>query len=124
MIDRVEALPQNLANSPHYDAGGISFSHYARNSASSDESLLALPHFLMRGFRQRCILTTEDSPLNALSQLAGKRIGVTGWHHSGSAWTRAMLRSEGIETKDAHWYAGRLTDAHPIMDTLGNFGQP
>ncbi|MGL9721225.1 nitrate ABC transporter substrate-binding protein [Symbiopectobacterium sp.] len=124
MIDRVEALPQNLANSPHYDAGEISFSRYARNRAGNDESLLALPHFLMRGFRQRCILTTEDSPLNALSQLVGKRIGVTGWHHSGSVWTRAMLRREGIETKDAHWYAGRLTDAHPIMDRLGNFGQP
>lgn len=123
-IDRVGTLPDDLAHSPHYDAGEVSFSRYAQSRARGDESLLALPHFLMRGFRQRCILTTEESPLTELSQLAGKRIGVTGWQDSGNTWTRALLRREGVETEDAYWYAGRLTEAHPIVDRLGKFGQP
>ncbi len=123
-IDRVGTLPDDLATSSQYDAGEVSFSRYAQSRARGDESLVALPHFLMRGFRQRCILTTQDSPLTELSQLAGKRIGLTGWQDSGNTWTRALLRREGIGNDDAYWYVGRLTDAHPIVDRLAGFGRP
>lgn len=123
-VHRVGTLVNELAGNDRYDAAEISFSRYAQLRARDDRSLLALPHFLMRGFRQRCIITTEHSPLVSLEQLKGKRIGVTGWQDSGNSWTRALLREAGVEIDDAYWFAGRLTADHPVTDRLGGFGRP
>lgn len=123
-VHRVGTLVGDLATSEQYDAGEVSFSRYAQGRAAGDSSLLALPHFLMRGFRQRCIITRADSPLNSLDQLAGKKIGLTGWQDSGNTWTRTLLREAGVEIDDASWYVGRLTDDHPIVDRLNGFGRP
>lgn len=123
-IDRVGTLVDNLATSEQYDAGEVSFSRYAQARAKGDASLLGLPHFLMRGFRQRCIITTADSPITTPAQLKGKKIGVTGWQDSGNTWTRTVLREAGVEIDDAYWFAGRLTADHPIVDRLAGFGRP
>ena len=123
-INRVETLVNDIATSERYDGGEVSFSRYAQGRAKGDEGLLGLPHFLMRGFRQRCIITTADSPLTSPAQLKGKRIGVTGWQDSGNTWTRTVLREAGVDIEDARWYAGRLTAQHPITDRLAGFGRP
>ncbi|WP_034946617.1 substrate-binding domain-containing protein [Erwinia oleae] len=123
-VDRVGTLVGDLATSTQYDAAEVSFSRYAQARAKGDDSLLALPHFLMRGFRQRCIITTQDSPVTSLDGLKGKKIGVTGWQDSGNTWTRALLYEAGVRIEDAYWFAGRLTAEHPIVDRLSGFGQP
>jgi len=123
-IDRVGTLVNDLATSPDYDAGEVSFSRYAQSCAKGENALLGLPHFLMRGFRQRCIITTASSPLTTPAELKGKRIGVTGWQDSGNTWTRTVLREAGVDIDDVHWFAGRLTADHPIMDRLAGFGRP
>lgn len=123
-IDRVGTLVDNLATSDKYDAGEVSFSRFAQARAKGDTSLLGLPHFLMRGFRQRCIITRSDSPITTPAQLKGKKIGVTGWQDSGNTWTRTVLREAGVEIDDAYWFAGRLTEDHPIVDRLAGFGRP
>ncbi|WP_413734750.1 nitrate ABC transporter substrate-binding protein [Sodalis sp. RH21] len=123
-IDRVGTLVDNLATHADYDAGEVSFSRYAQAVARGDNSLLAIPHFLMRGFRQRCIITTKGSPLTSLGQLRGKRIGLTGWQDSGNTWTRTLLRREGVGISDATWWVGRLTEDHPVVDRLAGFGRP
>ena len=107
-IDRVGTLVNDLASSPDYDAGEVSFSRYAQARARDDASLLGLPHFLMRGFRQRCIITTAESPITTPAELKGKRIGVTGWQDSGNTWTRTVLREAGVGIDDVRWFAGRL----------------
>ncbi|MCU5774115.1 ABC transporter substrate-binding protein [Erwiniaceae bacterium BAC15a-03b] len=122
-VHRVGTLVGDLATSEDYDAGEVSFSRYAQGRANGDTSLLALPHFLMRGFRQRCIITTADSPLTSPAQLKGKKIGLTGWQDSGNTWTRTVLREAGVEIDDAYWFAGRLTADHPIVDRLSGFGR-
>lgn len=123
-VHRVGTLVDNLATSDDFDAGEVSFSRHAQAVARGDRSLQAIPHFLMRGFRQRCIITTKNSPLSALGQLRGKRIGLTGWQDSGNTWTRTLLRREGVEIGDATWWVGRLTDQHPVVDRLAGFGRP
>jgi 4,5-dihydroxyphthalate decarboxylase len=122
-IDRVGTLVGDLATSEQYDAAEISFSRYAQGRARGEDDVLAVPHFLMRGFRQRCIITRDDSPLTKISELAGKRIGVTGWQDSGNTWTRTVLGVDGVGIDDAYWYAGRLTESHPIVDRLNGFGR-
>ncbi|MCJ8518892.1 4,5-dihydroxyphthalate decarboxylase [Pseudorhizobium tarimense] len=124
VVDRVGTLVSHLGKDPDHEVAEISFSRYCQLRHDGDETVVAIPNFIMRGFRHRCIVTTADSDITTLSQLAGKRIGVTGWRDSGNTWTRAALRREGVEVADAKWFAGRLTDAHPITDRLDGFGKP
>lgn len=123
-VHRVGTLVDNLATSEEYDAGEVSFSRYAQSRAKGDDTLYALSHFLMRGFRQRCIITTTQSAITSPAGLKGKKVGVTGWQDSGNTWTRAVLREAGVGIEDVHWFAGRLTAEHPIVDRLGRFGRP
>lgn len=123
-IDRVQTLPEDLGSDPRYDAGEVSFSRYSQGRARGETSILGVPHFLMRGFRHRCIITSKASNITTIEQLAGKKIGLTGWQDSGNTWTRAILRRIGIGIDDAYWYAGRLTEAHPIVNRLSGYGRP
>jgi len=123
-VNRVGTLISNVAEDDAHDAAETSFSRYAQMRHDGDESVIGMPNFIMRGFRHRCIITTKDSSIRALSDLAGKKIGVTGWRDSGNTWTRAACRREGVGVEDAVWYAGRLTESHPITDRLDGFGRP
>ncbi|VVD85632.1 ABC transporter substrate-binding protein [Pandoraea soli] len=123
-VHRVQAV-QDWTQENDYDAGEVSFSKYVQGMATGgDYPLWCLPHFLMRGFRQRCILTSTGSDITRVEDLAGKRIGVTGWSDSGNTWTRTLLRRAGIGIEDVRWYAGRLTESDPIIDRLGRFARP
>ena len=102
----------------------MSLSCYALAQAREENSVVGVPHFLMRGFRHRCIVTARGSPLTEVAQLAGMRIGLAGWQDSGNTWTRAILRREGIGVADARWFLGRLNASHPVTDRLGGYGQP
>ena len=122
-VKRVGTLIADLATDSKYDAAEVSFSRYVSTMAAGADSIVGVPCFIMRGFRHRCIVTAEASPLERLSDLAGKRIGVTGWRDSGNTWTRAALRRAGVGVEDAFWFAGRLTAEHPITDRLDGFGR-
>ncbi|RCS22687.1 nitrate ABC transporter substrate-binding protein [Phyllobacterium salinisoli] len=123
-VDRVGTLVSNIAKDEAHDAAEISFSRYALLRHDGDDSVVGMPNFIMRGFRHRCIITTKESSIRKLADLAGRKIGVTGWRDSGNIWTRAACRREGVGVDDAMWYAGRLTEAHPITDRLDGFGRP
>lgn len=124
VVDRIGTLVSNIAKDEMHDAAEMSFSRYAQLRHDGDASVVGMPNFIMRGFRHRCIITTKESPIRRLADLAGKRIGVTGWRDSGNTWTRAACRREGVGVEDAMWYAGRLTEAHPVTDRLDGFGRP
>jgi len=123
-VDRVGTLPEDFANDPRYEASEVSFSRYTTGRARGDTAVFGVPNFLMRGFRHRCIITARTSPLTRLEELKGKRIGVTGWQDSGNTWTRTALARAGVGIADVRWYAGRLTEAHPIVDRLGPYARP
>lgn len=121
-ITRVNTLVDDWSKHPEYDGGEMSLSRYSQLKAKGDDSLIGIPHFLMRGFRHRCILTRKSSEINELKSV--KKVGLTGWQDSGNIWTRAIFRQAGIDMKDIHWFVGRLTAEHPIVDRLAGFGQP
>lgn len=123
-IDRVGTLVSHIGGDADHDASEMSFSRYAQLVSDGDTSVVGIPNFIMRGFRHRCIITTKASDISELHHLAGKRIGVTGWRDSGNTWTRAALRREGVGVEDAYWFAGRLTETHPVTDRLDGFGRP
>ncbi|MFB9776560.1 ABC transporter substrate-binding protein [Brevibacterium otitidis] len=70
----------------------------------------------MRGFRHRCIIVAQSSAAASPTDLAGARIGVTGWPDSGNTWTRALLTEAGVDLASVEWTVGRLTAEHPITD--------
>lgn len=122
-IERVATLIPHVSTSA-YDAAEMSLSRYVSLVSSGKADCVGVPCFIMRGFRHRCIIVREDSPLERLTDLRNGRIGVTGWRDSGNTWTRAALRREGVGVEDAYWFAGRLTAAHPVTDRLDGFVRP
>lgn len=124
MVDRVGSLPDEFANDTLYDASELSLSRYALGRARGESAIVGVPHFLMRAFRLRCIVTSRKSGLTTVAQLKGKRIGLAGWQDSGNTWTRALLRREGIGIEDAQWCISRLFASHPIIDRLAGYGRP
>lgn len=116
---RLDSTP-SLWQERGFDAGETSFSQYVRARAAGDTSVTALPIFLMRGFRHRCIITAESSSMESAEDLKGARIGLTGWADSGNTWTRAILRDAGVKIADAEWRVGALTADHPIVDRIGD----
>src|ERR1700754_1153454 len=111
--------PPKLWSRPDLDGGETSFSQYVRARAKGDDRVIALPLFLMRGFRHRCIVVRHDSPALDAADLDGARIGLTGWADSGNTWTRAILREAGIGVAAATWRVGPLTADHPVFDRIG-----
>lgn len=118
-LERLDATP-DLWHDGRFDGGETSFSRYVRARAAGDDRVVALPVFLMRGFRHRCIIVRSDSPAHDAADLRDARIGLTGWADSGNVWTRAILREAGIGIDDADWQVGPLTQSHPVIDRIGN----
>jgi 4,5-dihydroxyphthalate decarboxylase len=122
-LERRDLTP-NIWNETDLDGSETSLSSYVRARAAGDDSVTALPVFIMRGFRHRCIITRKDSQFESAADLAGARIGLTGWPDSGNTWTRAILRREGVGIGDAEWRVGALTAAHPIQNRMGGVQAP
>ncbi|MFE5120621.1 hypothetical protein [Streptomyces sp. NPDC056669] len=118
-IDSRDVTPDVLAE-PGLDGGETSFSRYVQARAAGDDRLVGLPAFVMRGFRHRCVLVREGSPLRSLEELAGARVGLTGWPDSGNTWTRALLRGAGVDLTGVQWRIGPLSAGETGKDRVGS----
>ncbi|WP_109474619.1 ABC transporter substrate-binding protein [Ornithinimicrobium cavernae] len=113
------ATTPRIWDEPDLDVAETSLSQYVRARSAGDDSVTGLPIFVMRGFRQRCILVPESSPLESAADLAGRRIGLTGWPDSGNTWTRELLTREGVDLGGIEWFLGPLTPDAPQFDRSG-----
>src|SRR5579864_3380663 len=109
LIRTWDALPRVAANSPDVHGGEASFGRYLLAMANGDRSVVGLPIFLMRGFRQRCFFVRADSNLRELSDLRGKRVGINEWPATGNTWARALLRDQGVDTFEMDWIVGQVS---------------
>lgn len=117
---RVQSLIESVAEDSECEAAEMSLSRYAmRRDRGDDENIIGIPFFVMRGFRNRCILTLKDSPLKRLSDLEGKRIGLSGWQDSGNTWTRALLLEAGVPVQSIRWTLSRMTRENEIDFSRG-----
>jgi 4,5-dihydroxyphthalate decarboxylase len=107
-----DALPRVAANSPDVHGGEASFGRYLLGLASGDRSLVGLPIFIMRGFRQRCFFVRQDSPLTELAELSGKRIGINEWPATGNTWARGLLRDQGVDIQAIDWVVGQVSEGY------------
>lgn len=119
--ERVSSLVDNVVDDPDADAAEMSLSRYnLRVDQGTAQGIVAVPFFIMRAFRARCIVTTKDSPIRSLKDLAGKRIGLSGWQDSGNTWTRTLLRREGVDCDKITWTLSRCTKNDKIDPTRGS----
>jgi 4,5-dihydroxyphthalate decarboxylase len=109
LIRTWDALPRVAANSPDIQGGEASFGRYMLGLAAGDRSLVGLPIFIMRGFRQRCFFVRHDSPLRELADLSGTRVGINEWPASGNTWARALLREQGVDIGSIRWLVGQVS---------------
>lgn len=103
VLKRVDRLPGLHLQPAQYDACELSFSQYVRALDQGQCDLIGIPNFVMRGFRHRCVVTTRDSSLTALGELAGHRVALAGWPNSGHTWTRTALLHQGVQLEDIIW---------------------
>ena len=73
------------ANPGEIQGGEASFGRYLLGLARGDRSVVGLPIFLMRDFRQRCLFVQRHSPLPEIAELRGKRVGSCPATRPGSA---------------------------------------
>lgn len=117
-LQRRDVTP-DLWSEPGLAAAETSFSSYVRARAAGNDTVTAVPYFIMRSFRHRCIIVSKQSSFESPESLQGATIGLTGWPDSGNTWTRAVLRDHGVELDQVRWRVGRLTAAHPDTDRFG-----
>ncbi|GAC1316701.1 MAG: hypothetical protein NVSMB2_09860 [Chloroflexota bacterium] len=112
-----DALPRVAANSPDVHGGESSFGRYLLGLARGDRSLVGLPIFIMRGFRQRCFFVRRNSPLADFTDLAGKRVGINEWPATGNTWARGLLRDQGVDIRAVNWLVGQVSvGSKPVPD--------
>jgi 4,5-dihydroxyphthalate decarboxylase len=67
--------------------------------------LRALPVFLSRRFRLRCMYCRVDSPVQHPSELAGKSVTVHRYNATTPVWLKGILQNEfGVKPTDVEWY--------------------
>jgi 4,5-dihydroxyphthalate decarboxylase len=68
-------------------------------------TLRALPVFLSRRFRLRCMYCRADSPVQHPSELAGRSATVHRYNATTPVWLKGILQNEfGVKPKDIQWY--------------------
>lgn len=85
------------------DGGELSISSYILAHLRG-VPLIALPVFLSRRFRLRCMYCRVDSPLSHPAQLAGKIVTVHRYNATTPVWLRGILQNEfGVPPSQIDW---------------------
>jgi len=110
-LRRDTAKGLDWVNDPAQASGELSLSKHIQRVASGDRSLVGVPFFAYRAFRQRCFFVRRDSGLRSFRGLAGKRVGTDDWHATGNTWSRAVLRDAGVKIEEMRWWVGSVSGA-------------
>ncbi len=108
------------------DGGELSISSYIL-ARLRGVPLIALPVFLSRRFRLRCMYCRADSPLQHPAELAGKKATVHRFNATTPVWLKGILQNEfGVKPKDIEWYVAEPDIAEeslrpPPSDVRVNF---
>ena len=85
------------------DGGELSISSYVL-ARLRGVPLIALPVFLSRRFRLRCMYCRQNSPLQHPSELAGKIVTVHRYNATTPVWVRGIIQNEfGVQPSEIDW---------------------
>jgi 4,5-dihydroxyphthalate decarboxylase len=107
----VEEVFHRFIHFREWHVSEMSFAKYAAMVSQGDASLVALPVFPSRVFRHSSIYVRRGSPLRALSELRGKRIGLPEWAQTAAVYTRGILVHEaGVPLADVEWHQAGVNE--------------
>ena len=90
----------------------MSFGKYISLRSQNDDSVVALPVFPSRVFRQSSLFVLSDSPLRSASDLRGRRIGIPEWAQTASIYTRGWLAHDvGVPLEEIEWVQAGVNQA-------------
>jgi 4,5-dihydroxyphthalate decarboxylase len=101
-LDNVGARHRKII-AGEFDGGELSISSFilARRRGMR---LRALPVFLSRKFRHRCMYLPVKSPLRDPSELAGKKITIHRYNATTPVWLKGILQNEyGVKPETVEW---------------------
>ncbi|MBI4528763.1 MAG: hypothetical protein HY695_33615 [Deltaproteobacteria bacterium] len=82
--------------------------------------LRALPVFLSRRFRHRCMFCAVETPLEHPSQLAGKKVTVHRYNATTPVWLKGILENDyGVRPDTVEWHV-----AEPDIEEESLHGPP
>ena len=101
-LDNVGARHRKII-AGEFDGGELSISSFILARRRSMR-LRALPVFLSRKFRHRCMYLPVNSPLRNPSDLAGKKITIHRYNATTPVWLKGILQNEyGVRPETVEW---------------------
>jgi 4,5-dihydroxyphthalate decarboxylase len=99
---------------PGIDVAEMSIARYARLHSQGECQFVALPYYFAREFQHASFYALKDHPAKHPSQLAGMKIGLSEYDHTGHTWSRALLQDEfGVPPQAVHWIIARREATRP-----------
>lgn len=94
-----------------WDVSEMSFGKYIALKSQDDDSVIGIPVFPSRVFRQSSLFVLPDSGLKDAADLRGKRVGIPEWAQTASIYTRGWLAHDvGVPLNEIEWIQGGVND--------------
>lgn len=100
----VEEAFTRFVNFLEFELSEMSMGKYVSFVSTGNTSVLALPVFPSRAFRQSSIFVRRDGPVKRPEDLRGKKIGIPEWAQTAAIYTRGWLEHQvGIKIPEIEW---------------------
>lgn len=88
-----------------FDVSEMSVSNYLIQRDRGDDSLVALPVFLSRGFRHANLFVNPAAGIRRPADLRGKRVGLSFYDPTTPVWVRGFLQHQyGVAPTEMKWH--------------------
>ena len=115
----VEEIFYRFASAWEWDVSELSFAKYCSIMSQPNPPITGIPVFVSRVFRHSAWYVASDGKVQAVTDLAGKRIGIPEWSQTATVYARGWLAEDaGIPLEDVEWVQagvnepGRIELAH------------
>jgi len=101
---RFSRMVRNL----EFDACELSMGTYLATRANADRfPFTAIPVFPFRKFRHAYMYVREDAGIDAVADLAGRRVGIVNWQTTTGIWQRGILADHhDLDLASVEWVSG------------------
>jgi 4,5-dihydroxyphthalate decarboxylase len=96
-----------VASGQGADINEFNGGHYVIQKAHGRDDIIAIPVFLHRRFRHGFVFVSTKRGIKQPSDLAGGRIGATGFGAAAAYWIRGYLEEAGAPYKSITWVCDR-----------------
>ncbi len=108
---RTEEIFRRSLQRQEFDVTELSASSYIMQRAKGNEDFIAIPVFVSRAYRHRCIYVRSDRGIRTPKDLEGKKLGVPEYQTTVALWMRGILQDEyGVDFKKIHYITGGVNE--------------